>query len=197
MVLLFIVAGAASQQTGQFDFAVLLTWSCLQHIVEGSGMSFPSHLNSSPQSVPEQACEEFWSFSHVCFVIEFINVVCLLLWIHAACKQVAKYQQDEFSPPPIPTPKPYRTGQGQQQSKQMFYICCAFWVQAVLIFFPFFYLDCVAVGTNFFFSLHMCLIAGQTTVWLCSMLSKVRDNNWCLYFCKKTLEVTESFIAIG
>lgn len=71
---------------------------------------------------------------HVRFVIEFISVVRLLLWIHAAFKQVAKYQQDEFSPPPIPTTKPHRAGQGQQQSKQMFYICCAFWVWAVLFF---------------------------------------------------------------
>lgn len=84
--------------------------------------------NGSARSFgPSQNCFD------ICFDTEFINVICLLLWTQAACKQVAKHQQDEFFPPPIPTPKPYKTRQGQQ-SKQMFYICCAFWAQAVLVF---------------------------------------------------------------
>lgn len=47
VALLFPFAGAVSQQTGRFGFAVVATHSCLQHILEGSGMPLPSHLNSS------------------------------------------------------------------------------------------------------------------------------------------------------
>lgn len=137
VVLLFTVVGAVSQQTGQVDFAVVPAWSCLQHTEEGSGMSFPSHLNPRVLKVFQNRHVRRFGPSYMCvFVIEFINVVCLLLWVRAACKQVAEYQQDEFSPSSIPTPKPSRIWQGQQQSKQMFYICCAFWVWAVLFFLP-------------------------------------------------------------
>lgn len=164
VILLFTGAGPVSQQTGQVDLhgPVCSTLWKIQECL------FPRIL--TPKS-SKCSTTSMWGglVLPICVFCEFINVVYLLLWISAACKQVAKYQQDQFSPPPVPTPKPYRTGQGQQQSKQMFYICCAFWV-AVLIFPPCLLpqLCCYKNKLLFFspFPCAVCLIARQTTVWL-------------------------------
>lgn len=129
-----------------FKACAVTTWlwsSCLQlqeqshsrqanltlhlYIVEGSGMPFPSHLNPRVLKVSQNRHVRRFSPSHMCVLLSssfMLYVYCFEFVLLA--NRLQNHQQDEFSPPPIPTPKPYRTGQGQQQSKQMFYICCAF-----------------------------------------------------------------------
>lgn len=162
----FTVAGAVSHRTDQFGFAVVATRSSLQHILEVQACVRPLALTLTSSVCHNGSARSFGPSTNcfdTCFDTEVINVTCLLLWTQAACKQVAKHQQDEIFPPPIPTPKPYKT-RHCQQSKQMFYICCAFWVQAVLFFFHSFYLEYVAVRTNIFFPYTSCLIAWHSTV---------------------------------
>lgn len=147
-------------------------------------------------SVSQNGSARSFGPSQNCFDTEVINVICLSLWTQAACKQVAKHQQDEFFPPPIPTPKPYETRQGQK-SKQMFYICCAFWAQAVLGFFPFLLPWLCCCKDKHFFPYTSCLIAWHTTVWVSSVFSReIKEYGQCLLFLQKDLGGEEKLCGI-
>lgn len=190
VVLLFTVAGAVLQQTGQ------VAWSCLQHIVEDSGMPFPSHQNSRVLKVFQNRHVSRFGPSHMCVLLlssSILYVYCFEFMLLANRLQ----NISRMSFPLLPSPLPNHTEQDRASSNPS--RCFVFAVHSECgqsYFFPF-YLDFVAVKTNIFFPSTVCLISRQTTAWLFSMVSKVKGNSWCLYFCKKALEVKESSIAIG
>lgn len=114
VVLLFRVARAVSQQTGQVDFAVVLAWSCLQHIVEGSGMPFPSHLNPRVLKVFQNRHVSRFGPSHMCVLLlsSLMYVYCFEFVLLANRLQ----NISRMSFPLLPSPPPNHTEQDRASS---------------------------------------------------------------------------------
>lgn len=127
VILLFTGAGPVSQQTGQVDLhgPVCSTLWKIQECL------FPLILTPKSSKCSRTGV---WGglVLPICVFCEFINVVCLLLWISAACKQVAKYQQDQFSPLLSPPPNP--TEQDRASQADVLYLLCILSVGSPNIF---------------------------------------------------------------
>lgn len=115
VALQFTVAGAVSQQTGQFGFAVVPTHSCLQDIFTGSGMPLPSCLNPSVFIVSQNTmCEEVGP-SYTCVSIQrslMLYIYCFEFTLLASRLQ----NISGLSFPLLPSPPPNHTKQDRASS---------------------------------------------------------------------------------
>ena len=110
VALQFTVAGAVSPQTGQFGFAVVPTRSCLQHILEGSGMPLPSHLNPDVLTVSQNGSVRRFGPSHTCVSIQrslMLYVYCFEFMLLASRLQSIS----RMSFPLLPSPPAHHTKQ--------------------------------------------------------------------------------------
>lgn len=152
VVLLFTVVGAVSQQTGQVDFAVVPAWSCLQHTEEGSGMSFPSHLNPRVLKVFQNRHVRRFGPSYMCVLLSsslMLYVYCFEFVLLANGLQ----NISRMSFPLLPSPPPNHPEYDRASSNPS--RCFIFAVHSecgqYYFFCHVFYLGCVAFKNKPFF----------------------------------------------
>lgn len=138
VVLLFTVVGAVSQQTGQVDFAVVPAWSCLQHTEEGSGMSFPSHLNPRVLKVFQNRHVRRFGPSHMCVLLSsslMLYVYCFEFVLLANRLQNISRMSFPLLPSP-PQTMQNMTGPAAIQA-DVLYLLCILSVGSTIFFCPF------------------------------------------------------------
>lgn len=144
VVLLFTVAGAVLQRTGQ------VAWSCLQHIVEDSGMPFRSHQNSRVLRVFQNRHVSRFGPSHMCVLLLSSSILYVYCFEFVLLANKLK-NTSRMSFPLLPSPPLNHTEQDRANSSPS--RCFIFAVHSECgqsYFFPFLPWFCCCKNQHFF-----------------------------------------------